>query len=104
MEQKAATRRFGVVFDAQTGEIVHTHHIVTLLGAPEPADEEVMTEALHFAGMQAHAKGLRLDVLLVDQSPADWRGPQRVDLIQRRLVVDDQSQIPDRDKPRQATT
>jgi hypothetical protein len=48
-----------VVYDAETGEIIHTHQIVTLPGANPPTEEELKAEAIELASK------------ITDRSPSD---------------------------------
>jgi hypothetical protein len=87
-----------VVFDSASGEIQHTHQVVTIEGAEETSDDEVTRRALSLArerlesgiplpGEQAvRAVEGELEALQVDPSQLDVARPQRVDLATRSLV------------------
>jgi hypothetical protein len=87
-----------VVFDSATGEVQHVHQVVTMEGAEETPDDDVMLRALSLArerlesgialpGEQAvRAVEGKLEALQVDPSQLDIARPHRVDLQTRSLV------------------
>jgi hypothetical protein len=87
-----------VVFDSVTGEIQHIHEVVTMEGAEETSDDEVMRRALLLArerlasgtalpGEQAaRAVEGELEVLQVDPSQLEVARPYYVDVQTRSLA------------------
>lgn len=76
-----------VVYDAGTGQILHTHSVMALPGARSPAPDELANEALQLARSH-HALGeAQLRVLHVSpQQQVNLRSARRVDLQHQTLV------------------
>lgn len=93
-----------VVFDTASGEIQHVHQVVTMEGAEETSDDEVMRRALSFARQRLESGTAlpgeqavipldgELEALQVDPSQVEVARPQRVDLQTRSLVPIDQTE------------
>jgi hypothetical protein len=77
-----ATVKAYVVYDRQTGDVLHIHHSVTFPHA-HPTGESPETRALRLAGRKA---GSNAAVLEVDPTEIDHRHPIRVDVAHGRVV------------------
>ena len=87
-EWEIKSRRAYVVYDGQTGEIVHVHQVTTFRGAKELTRQEDKARALKLAKQFGHSvKGLR--VLTVEPDDLNLTVTQRVNLKTRRLILDE---------------
>jgi hypothetical protein len=87
-ELEIKSRRAYVVYDGQSGAIVHVHQVTTYRGAKGLTRQEDKARALKVAKQFGHrAKGLR--VLTVDPGKLDLSVAQRVSLKIRRLIPDE---------------
>jgi hypothetical protein len=75
-----------VIFNRQTGEILHTHHVSAVPGAVLPTDDEmtrvVLEHAVHVAGCHAS----EVDCVKVGPEELRPRSSYRVDISIRRLL------------------
>ncbi len=87
-----------VVFDPQSGTILHTHQVSSVVGAIVPRDDElaqfILDHAAHATGR--HAKDL--DCLKVAADDLEPRTTYRVDVATRRLIETSRD-----DRPRDAS-
>jgi hypothetical protein len=84
------------VFDPSDGEIQHVHSVVTMEGADETSDDELMQRALSLARERLATEGGTysgdLEAILVD--PTDLKPvPYRVDVQNRSLIETQQTSI-----------
>lgn len=77
-----------IVYDRATGEILHTHEVITLPGAHPPDEKELAAEALALASEGSGKKAQGLDILRVDrQRMKVQRGLRyKVDVKRRHLI------------------
>lgn len=76
-----------VVYDASTGNIVHTHSVMALPGAPLPTPDELESEALQLARHHHGREAAQLRVLHVPpQLHINLRSARRVDLQNQSLI------------------
>jgi hypothetical protein len=54
-----------VVYDAQTGQVVHTHHVVVLPNAKAPSEKQLDADAISLAGKVGRRPTNSLKVLTV---------------------------------------
>jgi hypothetical protein len=79
------SQRAYVVYDTQTGRIVHIHRVTNFRGASSGCRDEEETRAMVLAERFGHrSAGLR--ALAVSPTELDPRVPQRVDLKTLRLI------------------
>ena len=79
------SERAYVVYDTQTGVIVHVHQVTTFRGASSGSRDEEEARALELAKQFGHRPdGLR--ALAVAPSELDLRVPHRVDLKSLQLI------------------
>ena len=79
------SERAYVVYDTQTGHIVHVHQVMTFRGASSGSRDEEAARAMELAGQFGHRPdGLR--AFAVAPGELDLRVPQRVDLKTVRLI------------------
>jgi hypothetical protein len=76
-----------VIFNRQTGDILHTHHVSIVPGAIAPTDEEmtrvVLEHAVHAGGCHAS----EVDCVKVGVDELKPKASYRVDVAARRLLV-----------------
>jgi hypothetical protein len=75
-----------VVYDAESGAILHIHRATTFRGAERPPEHQDEERAVDLARRSGHEGELR--ALPVDTREIDLRIPHRVDLDDLRLVPD----------------
>jgi hypothetical protein len=79
-----------VVYDAQTGTILHTHRVVTLRGAKSPTEQEIETMALTLAANDRRQRS-RMRVLHVKPESLLPCLSYKVDLEKLTLVSEHRS-------------
>lgn len=75
-----------VVFDKNTGDIVHVHSIFTFPGAAAPTGDELVAEARVKAGKATGRADATLDVLHIRHDEIAHGHHYRVKLPERKLV------------------
>lgn len=76
-----------IVFDRATGEILHVHQSLALLGAQLPDDEELAASALSFAADRTNRSQAEMDVLRVNEEDLRVGVNHKVDPKARCLVI-----------------
>jgi hypothetical protein len=79
------SERAYVVYDGQTGVIVHVHRTMTLAGGEGQSEQQDAEQAIELAGRFGHHQE-DLRTLAVTPEEAELRTPHRVDLDQVQLV------------------
>jgi hypothetical protein len=79
--------RLCLVYDATSGEILHTHRVVTLEGGTEPSDDEIARYAVLLAQRRAGADQ-RLEALHVERGALEPGRRYRVDYMNKALVAE----------------
>ncbi len=77
-----------VVYDSATGQIHHQHHVLTLVGGREPAEDEIARDALEAVKSRHDAPKGNLQVLHVRHDAMEQEKKYRVDVEKRELVLD----------------
>jgi hypothetical protein len=82
-----------VVYDANSGDIVHVHHVINLSGAQEPNDDEIKRSALDMASAEKGRS--RFEALMVAPERFDSSVAYQVDLKTGELVRVRRSPLPE---------
>jgi hypothetical protein len=81
-----STGSFYVVYDADDGNIVHTHEYTALAGAEHPPETEIEAEALEMAARATGKEVERMATLRVRKGDLRVGAEYAVDLSEERLV------------------
>jgi hypothetical protein len=81
-----STGSFYVVYDADDGNIVHTHEYIALPGAEYPPESEIEAEALEMAARATGKEVERMGTLRVRKDDLRVGAEYAVDLGEERLV------------------
>jgi hypothetical protein len=82
-----------VVYDANSGDIVHVHNVINLSGAQESDDDEIRQSALQIASSERGRS--RLEALLVSPERFDPSVAYQVDLKTGELIRVRRSSLPE---------
>ena len=77
-----------VVYDSTTGQIHHQHHVLTLVGGREPAEDEIARDALQAVKSRHDAPKGNLQVLHVRQDAMEKDKKYWVDVDKKELALD----------------
>jgi hypothetical protein len=81
-----STGSFYVVYDADDGNIVHTHEYIALAGAEYPPESEIEAEALEMAARATGKEVERMGTLRVRKDDLRVGAEYAVDLREERLA------------------
>lgn len=90
--------RVCVLYDAESGEVLHLHQIIAMAGAPPPTDEELKAEAYELAAEARKRAQRTMDSLIVPVEAFDRSVAYCVDVKKRRLQEIDRAPTPGRDE------
>ena len=77
-----------VVYDSTTGQIHHQHHVLTLVGGREPAEDEIARDALQAVKSRHDPPKGSLQVLHVRHDAMEKEKKYRVDVNKKELALD----------------
>ena len=77
-----------VVYDSTTGQIHHQHHVLTLVGGREPAEDEIARDALQVVKSRHDPPKGSLQVLHVRHDAMEKEKKYRVDVNKKELALD----------------
>jgi hypothetical protein len=89
VEKVESTTVACVVYDVETGEIIHTHQIVTLPGANPPTEEELKAEAIELASKITDRSPSDIGILPVEQEELEAGVEYKVDVKKGILIKAD---------------
>ena len=81
-----SSERLCLVYDPVSGEILHTHRVVTFEGGTEPSEDEIAHSAILLAQRRAGA-GQRLEALHVERGALEPGRRYRVDHTRKALIT-----------------
>jgi hypothetical protein len=88
MGLKIASEIACIVYDPQTGDVLHVHVDTTLEGAAQPDEESVRADTLeHHKNLFNGKKRAAVETMFVDPAELEQRGVRRIDLKSRKLLV-----------------
>jgi hypothetical protein len=76
-----------IVYDRETGEIIHVHQSVVLAGVKFPDEHELRASAVDLASKSTGKSGEQMDVLSVREEDLDAATQYKVDVQNRCLVI-----------------
>jgi hypothetical protein len=84
---KVAAQLACLVYDEQTGIVVHGHGAVVLEGGEMPSESAFQERALELARRTRELGGRSLQTLIVDLNDVP-AGPMRIDVATKRIIAD----------------
>ena len=89
VESSAPSRRVDtrVVYDRETGEILHIHQAVVLPGVKFPDENELRASAIDLASRSTGTSGEQMDVIRVREEDLKAHTKYKVDVQNKCLVI-----------------